>query len=170
MGYQDRDQAQAAGDLQAAVPPVVEVRTPFALLMFGIMVRLLGVVILIVGLVVGLRVVDEAWGLYQDPSRIERFADAINSASNLDAQISAALPTAVTDAGDQGNSDAGQAQPPFRLSYFLAWLIGPILMLIVSSIAMSAVSTGGRLALHDLVGDQISRNVRREFERGRRRR
>lgn len=48
-----------------------------------IIVRLLGMVVLLVGLYIGIKVVFEAWHLYEEPQRIERFAKAIEQGSNL---------------------------------------------------------------------------------------
>src|SRR5205823_13644738 len=54
-----------------------------------IFVRLAGVLLLLVGLVVGIQVVMEAWDLYRSPEYIERFSWAIEKGTNLDKSIAA---------------------------------------------------------------------------------
>jgi len=108
------------------------------------------------------KVILEAWALYEEPSRIVRFADDIQRHSNLDGVIG----TVTGSAGDT----AGQAGKPaqagsFRLSYFAAWFIVLLLMFVIGSLAMTAIATGGQLALYDLQVRQHSRAVIREVRR-----
>ena len=49
-----------------------------------ILVRLLGMAVLVVGIGAGVLVIYEAWQLYREPQRIDRFAVAIEQGSNLD--------------------------------------------------------------------------------------
>ena len=137
MGYADHDDAPPAPPPE---PDLIE-RTGSVI---GLIVRLIGVALLCVGIAVALKVISEAFQLYNQPQSIERFADAIEAGSNLDA-VFAPL------AGDTGTpANVRSGPPPLRLSYFAAWAIVLFLLLVVSGIAMSVVATGGRLALGDL--------------------
>lgn len=151
----------------------------------SVIVRLIGMMVLFVGLYVGLKVILEAWGLYQTPERIERFAAAIERGSNIDQIFSATVRRMSTEISDDVVMPAGDAQTDnptaqsenpvmtpstapdkgLRLSYFAAWLIAMMLFLIIGSLAMSAISTGGRLALYDTDMRKFSRQLARDFSR-----
>lgn len=146
--------------------------------LLAILVRLLGLGFLVVGIGAAVFILHEAWMLYQEPVRIEKFAAAIERGSNLDKIF--ALSGGETDkAGSQDQSmgdtagDAG-AQPAasgsagntnLRLSYFAGWFLVLLLMLVSSIIAISAVSAGGRLVLFDTDIRQLSRAVVKEVRR-----
>ena len=87
MGYSDYDDAEPAGS-----------RTTLTVLhgATSLMVRLAGLALLSVGLWAGVSVILEAWSLYKDPLRIERFASAIEEGSNLDRLFAAEWPDAPT--------------------------------------------------------------------------
>lgn len=151
----------------------------------SVIVRLIGMLVLFVGLYVGLKVILEAWGLYQTPDRIEPFAAAIERGSNLDQIFSATVQRISTEISDDVVSPSGGAEDSgagaqsgnpatmpstspdkgLRLSYFAAWLIVMMLFLIIGSLAMSAISTGGRLALYDTDMRKFSRQLARDFSR-----
>lgn len=137
MGYEDDDQATPTQSRSIAS------------LVTGAVVRLMGTCLLIAGLVLAAMVMLEAWALYKYPERIEAFAAAVEQGSNIDKTL------APRRSGDGLSSlSLGQAegddQVSIRLSYFFAWFIVFILMLLLSRIAITAVSTGGKLALYDL--------------------
>ncbi|RKZ80342.1 MAG: hypothetical protein DRQ35_02480 [Gammaproteobacteria bacterium] len=119
----------------------------------SIVVRLLGLLMLIIGLYVGIKVIFEAWNLYDEPQRIERFADAIEQGSHLDSLLSS-----FTEKETSNDANDVQAWQPkherqkesIRVTYFLAWFIAIILLMVVGSLASSAIKTGGQLALYDL--------------------
>ena len=50
----------------------------------AVIARLMGLIMLLIGLIIGIKVILEAWSLYDEPQRIERFANAIDQGSNLD--------------------------------------------------------------------------------------
>ena len=52
--------------------------------LLAILVRLLGLGFLVVGIGAAVIILNEAWMLYKEPARIERFALAIEHGSNLD--------------------------------------------------------------------------------------
>lgn len=149
----------------------------------SVVVRLVGMMILFVGLYVGLKVILEAWSLYQTPQRIEPFAAAIERGSNIDRIFSATvehISTEISDdvvtpspddaetsgaaaaALDREGAQVTRQTKGLRLSYFAAWLIVMMLFLIVGSLAMTAISTGGRLALYDTEMKKFSRQVVRD--------
>lgn len=152
----------------------------------SVIVRLIGMLILFVGLYVGLKVILEAWGLYKTPERIEPFAVAIERGSNIDRIFSPTvqrISTEISDdvvippgeaqsedattpgAGHQAGAPARAPDKGLRLSYFAAWLIAMMLFLIIGSLAMSAISTGGRIALYDTDMRKFSRQLVRDFSK-----
>lgn len=120
------------------------------------LVRLIGLSLLLAGLAVAVLVLLEAWSLYKHPERIEVFADAVEAGSNVDKALRArpGAPLSTLDQGDpaQGAGPAAEREAGIRLSYFFAWFIVFVLILLITRIAVSAMTVGGRLALHDLRG------------------
>ncbi|MGE0385068.1 MAG: hypothetical protein AB7Q97_10085 [Gammaproteobacteria bacterium] len=132
-------------------------------------VRMTGIVLLAVGLLVALMTVAEAWGLYGDPARIERLARAIEKGSNLDAAL-ASRHAADADAAPRGpiadDLSAGQDpapaleppdahEPQVRLSYFAAWIVAILLLLLIGRLGIAFIRAGCELALYDLRLKQI---------------
>ena len=126
-----------------------------------IIVRLLGMAVLLVGLYVGIKVVFEAWYLYEEPQRIERFAKAIEQGSQLDSLIASFASTSTDDANSSEKiiNNPSAEKPKIRLTYFLAWGIVMILLLVISSLASRAIKTGGQLALYDLQVKQLAKQL-----------
>ena len=113
------------------------------------------------------------------------FAAAIERSSNIDQIFSATAQQISTEISDDVVMPSGEAQTDsvntrsenpvrttptapdknLRLSYFAAWLIAMMLFLIIGSLAMSAISTGGRLALYDTDMRRFSRQLARDFSR-----
>ena len=138
MGYADHEDT----------PPPAPAREPDLLdragTVLGMCVRLIGLALLCVGIAVALKVVSEAFLLYNQPQSIERFALAVERGSNLDAAL------APVEEADGTEASSRRGPPPLRLSYFAAWIVVLMLLLVVSGIAMSIIVTGGRLALGGL--------------------
>lgn len=148
-----------------------------------VIVRIIGLILLVIGMVVSLVVIAEAWKLYTQPARIEPFARAIEHGSNLDAALVARRPEAVSDTVKEVREDAGfgteqhsvqagqaapaSAPPPFRLSYFVAWFLAILMLLLVGRLAIAAVKTGGELALYDLQLRNFARQMVKEALRAR---
>lgn len=134
----------------------------------SIVVRLLGLVMLLIGLFVGIKVIFQAWDLYKQPQNIERFADAIEQGSHLDIML--AKFTAQPKANDSESITQQPVQKPetstesLRLTYFLAWIIAVLLLMVIGGLASSAIRTGGQLALYDL---QVKRFARQLIEEAR---
>ena len=97
---------------------------------------------MIVGLWIGLKAINEAWGLYQEPENIERFALAIEKGSNLDQAISS-VRSNDPSSSTAGSSTAGNQQREsvlgFRLSYFAAWMLAILLLMLIGRLALGAV-------------------------------
>ena len=122
-----------------------------------IIVRAAGFILMFVGLWIGLKVINEAWDLYQKPQGIERIAQAIEKGSNLDKALSSTS-SAANSAGDAAGTTRENAARRvkevndalgFRLSYFVAWVIAILLLMLVGRLAIAAIKTGGELALYD---------------------
>lgn len=143
--------------------------------LLNLLVRGLGLVLLIVGMFVALVVIMSAWSLYDNPQSIETFAEAVERGSHLDLTLShvtaegrqqadvglapeLAAPTAPTALSGANVPPA----PEFRFSYFAAWLIAILLLLLIGSLAISAVRTGGELALYDVQMKKLARTLLEE--------
>jgi disulfide bond formation protein DsbB len=114
----------------------------------GLLTRLGGIILVIVGLWTGIQVIGEAWDLYQNPGNIHRFAAAVEAGSNIDKLL---LP------GNRAQQSEGDASftpqyaatgDDFRPSYFLAWVIVLFALLLIGRLAFWAIKTGGELVLY----------------------
>jgi len=146
----------------------------------GLIVRVLGALLLVVGLLVALKVISEAWSLYRHPQGIEPLVVAIERGSGLDRVMAPhdrerrmarphegipptsgerkQAPADGVEAGSMVNAD------DFRLAYFPAWFIAILMLLLIGRLAIAAIHTGGQLALYDA---RILRLIR-ALERSRR--
>ena len=128
-----------------------------------LIVRGFGLVLMLVGFVIALQVIGEAWSLYEDPKAVETLARRIELDSGLDAALAPLRPV-VAEADAMNAAATSDARPPaFRLSYFVAWAIALLLLLLVGRLAIAAVKTGGELALYDL---QLRHLTRALLKRG----
>lgn len=139
-------------------------------------VRYFGLVLMLVGLVVALLVIGSAWSLYRSPTHIERFAQAVEQGSHLDLTLSRATQSGQQqlDTSDRAGlstptraPESSPTAPPasFRFSYFMAWLIAILLLLLVGRLAIAAVRTGGELALYDIEIKKLARALARDKAR-----
>ncbi len=117
-------------------------------------IRAVGVLLMLLGLFVAMLVIIEAWGLYSDPDRIESFAEAVERGSNLD---SALRPQIEDDSGTAPVS--ANDLPVFSLSYFAAWVIVILLLMLIGRLAITAVRVGGELALYDVKIKKFAREL-----------
>lgn len=115
-----------------------------------VIVRAAGFILMFVGLWIGLKTINEAWSLYQQPQNIERIARAIEQGSNLDKALTSRTDATTSDEGFNGQVREVNDALGFRLSYFVAWVIAILLLMLVGRLAIAAVKTGGELALYDL--------------------
>jgi disulfide bond formation protein DsbB len=138
-----------------------------------IFVRLVGVLLLLIGLVVGIQVIIEAWDLYRSPEHIERFSWAIEKGINLDKSIAALTknPSPSSKTNEPGEQLDQAARSPdtqasvdesIRLSYLLAWIIAILLLMLIGRLALAAIKTGGELALYDREVKGFARTLLKE--------
>ncbi|MFW5450839.1 MAG: hypothetical protein ACKE9I_04500 [Methylophagaceae bacterium] len=135
-------------------------------------VRVMGLIMLIIGLYIGIKVIFEAWDLYEEPQRIERFADAIERGSNLDSLLASLTPKLANKPvvapveGEQQTESVpitAETQPePLRVTYFLAWFIAILLLMVIGGLASRAIKTGGELALYDLQVKRFAKLLMKE--------
>jgi hypothetical protein len=128
---------------------------------------------------------------------VERFAQAIDNGSHLDRVLAPkhlkdAANSDGSDAGADfnpgtvagpmpGSADSTAAAKPssppaaagnnpedqLKLSYFVAWAILLLVMLLVGRLSIAAIKTGGELALHDVQLKRFARQLLREMNRDR---
>lgn len=133
--------------------------------LLNLIVRVTGLILLGVGFIVALMTIASAWSLYENPARIEVFAREIERGSNLDLTLSGAVSAGrrQVDADVRDDPELGSvvpAQKPstsFRFSYFVAWMIAILLLLLIGRLAIGAVRTGGELALYDVKVGKLAR-------------
>ena len=133
----------------------------------AVIARLLGMVMLIIGLFIGIKVIFEAWNLYDEPQRIERFAEAIDEGSNLDKLLSSLQKKTVSAEQVPNELSATSSRPEqasLRLSYFIAWIIALLLLMVIGGLAASAIRTGGQLALYDLQVKRLANELIKQVQ------
>ena len=146
--------------------------------MLNLVVRCFGLALMVVGLIVSLTVISSAWSLYRSPTHIESFAQAVEQGSHLDLTLSRATQSGrqQLDTNDMVGvaplpraADSSASAPPqlasFRFSYFMAWLLAILLLLLVGRLAIAAVRTGGELALYDVQVKKFARALIEERAR-----
>ncbi len=128
----------------------------------SIVVRMCGLLLLFIGLWVVIQVFSEALGLYKDPTNIERLAIAIETGSNIDKSIvpirDSLLEEEKIDTKTASKTENKQPSD-FRISYFIAWVIALLLLLLLARIAIMAIKTGGELALYDAQARKFARQI-----------
>lgn len=134
----------------------------------SLVVGLFGLIVLLVGLYIGLKVIFEAWHLYEKPQRIERFATAIEQGSQLDSLLSSlANKSETAEIGSDENlspSNKPKTIPTIRLTSFLAWGIAVLLLMVIGSLAATAIRTGGQLALYNLQVKQLAKQLHQQSQ------
>ena len=134
-------------------------------------VRIIGLFLLFAGLWVALQVLLTALDLYEHPEQIERFAVAIEEGSNIDKSLAPIRDSLIVD-NDSGNGVQQYAETEkkpssagtnnIRLSYFFAWVIALLLLLLIARISLTAIKTGGELVLFDMQIKQFARMLAKE--------
>ena len=124
----------------------------------GVIVRGSGFVLLVIGLLLSFLTMREAFKLYHDPERIERFAYAIEKGSNIDKSLMSLHSSAIANSRQDEAAPAADYTVPapvhnpdnVHVSYFIAWIIVLLLLFLMAIIALAAVKTGGELVLYDM--------------------
>ncbi len=135
-----------------------------------LLVRVIGIILLLVGLWASIQVLLEALRLYRDPIRIEQLADAIEQGSNLDKNLTQ---NPVADKAENpgvanaSTSNRQQSGSFIRLSYFFAWIIALLILMLVAMIAFSSIRSGSELVLQDRQMKSYMRTLIKELGRAR---
>ena len=127
----------------------------------SIVVRLCGLMLLFIGLWIAIQVFNEALALYKDPANIERMASAIEAGSNIDKSI-APIRDSILGEDEESNgakTAAKENTEGFRISYFIAWIVDLLLLLLLARISIMAIKTGGELALYDAQIKKFARQL-----------
>jgi hypothetical protein len=144
----------------------------------SIFVRLIGLFLLIAGVYVALHVMLKAMDLYENPKSIERFALAIEKGSNIDKSLSSIRDAVVVEPAE-GEESPGANNPDtlrrsidpsdshVRVSYFFAWIIMLMLLMLIGSISLRAIKTGGELVLYDMQIKQFAKMLVKESSKSR---
>ena len=134
-------------------------------------VRILGLFLLLAGLWVALQVLLTAQDLYAHPEQIERFAVAIEKGSNIDKTLAPIRDSLIVDSDADGavqyntetnNKPSSADTGNIRVSYFFAWVIALLLLLLIARISLMAIKTGGELVLFDMQIKQFARMLAKE--------
>ena len=118
------------------------------------LVRLVGVFLVMVGVWAGVKVILEAWSFYNEPSKIERFAFALERSAGL-GNITAKRGTRAQGGhSGVGPGEANEKPTPgprqarsVRVSYLLAWPLVILLLLLIGKLASWAMHAGMQMAV-----------------------
>ena len=132
----------------------------------SIIVRLCGLILLFIGLWIAIQVFNEALSLYKNPDNIERIAVAIENVSNIDTSLAPLKQTLMGEDQESGmvvpqtkTSASVSSKNNVRISYFIAWVIQLLLLILMARISLMAVKTGGELALYDSQVKKLARQL-----------
>lgn len=149
----------------------------------SVFVRFIGMFLLLAGVYVAVHVMLKAMELYDKPQTIERFAQAIERGSNIDKSLSSFRESVVsvseeesgvemdnpvstvTQKTTRGSTDAADSN--IRVSYFFAWVIMLMLLMLIGSISLRAIKTGGELVLYDMQIKQFAKMLVKESSKAR---
>ena len=135
------------------------------------LVRILGFFLLLAGLWVAIQVLLTAQDLYVHPEKIERFAVAIEKGSNIDKTLAPIRDSLIVGSDSENGvkqyTETGKRPSPvgtgnIRVSYFFAWIIALLLLLLIARISLTAIKTGGELVLYDMQIKQFARMLAKE--------
>jgi len=142
----------------------------------AIIVRVIGLFLLLAGLWVAIQVMLEALELYQKPQKIERFAIAIEQGSNIDKSLVSLRQSVIQESGNEDTGTITSSEPQsksyqspgnVRVSYFMAWVIVILLLLLIARISLTAIKTGGELVLYDMQIKQFAKMLVKESSKTR---
>lgn len=144
----------------------------------AIVVRIIGMSLLLGGLYIAFQVMLEAMDLYKQPEKIQRFAVAIEKGSNIDSSLTSFRDTIISSPGtEESGNIAGyeeknainksNADNNIRVSYFLAWVIVLMLLMLIASVSLRAIKTGGELVLYDMQIKQFAKMLVKEASKAR---
>jgi len=125
----------------------------------SIIVRFCGLILMFIGMWVAIQVFSEALALYKDPANIERVATAIEAGSNIDKSIAPIRDSLLGETEEVGEAKKQGESNSIRISYFIAWVIDLLLLLLLARISLAAIKTGGELALYDAQIKRFARQI-----------
>lgn len=159
--FKNKNEAKSAATDQSSMQSLNEATRDI----LSIVVRLCGMVLLFIGLWIAIQVFNEALALYKDPSNIERVAIAIEQGSGIDQSLAPLKESLMgEDEQDPAQSIQQQTAPTnggsgIRISYFIAWVVDLLLLLLLARISLMAIKTGGELALYDAQVKKLARQL-----------
>lgn len=130
----------------------------------SIIVRVFGFALLLAGLWIAIHVMLEALELYENPKKIERLAAFIEQGSNIDKSLTSLRDSVNDDSVEEVRSQVPQGT--IRVSYFFAWIIAILMLMLIARISLAAIKTGGELVLYDVHIKRFARQLARESVRG----
>lgn len=119
-------------------------------------VRAFGFILLLIGLWLAFSVMSEAWGLYENPVKIEELAAKIEQGSRIDQNLNS-MTSDSEESSATNNTSSG-----VRVSYFFAWIIAVIMLLLIGRISLMAIKVGGELVLYDVQIKRFARELLKE--------
>ena len=139
----------------------------------SVIVRGSGFILLVIGLLLSFLTIREAFKLYHEPGRIERFAFAIEKGSNIDKSLNSLRASAIAKSHQAETAPAAGNTVPepvpnphnVSVSYFIAWIIVLLLLLLMARIGLAAMKTGGELVLYDMQIKRFARMLVKESGR-----
>ncbi len=131
----------------------------------SIVVRMCGLILMFIGLYIAIQVFNEALSLYKDPANIERVAIAIEAGSNIDKSIAPLRDSLLGDDEESSEAKVADNTNGIRISYFIAWVIDLLLLLLLARISLMAIKTGGELALYDAQIKKFARQIVNESKK-----
>lgn len=129
--------------------------------MVGLIIRVLGILLLLAGFWLALQVLSAAYDLYEDPEKIERFATAVEKGANIDKAMKGQTNKSQNHSADDPPTITS-SDDDLRLSYFCAWIIVFLLLLLTARISLATIKTGGELALFDTQLKRFARTLIKE--------
>ncbi len=131
----------------------------------SIVVRMCGLILMFIGLYIAIQVFNEALSLYKDPANIERVAIAIEAGSNIDKSIAPLRDSLLGDDENGSATKTADSSNGIRISYFIAWVVDLLLLLLLARISLMAIKTGGELALYDAQIKKFARHIVKESKK-----
>lgn len=117
------------------------------------LIRILGVILIFVGIYFGYQVIDYAWKLLEDPQPVATFSEKIENHSKINANLKNFFANGITLKMNQAGTNqpvqatlGGQSQIEFNVSYFVAWSITIFLLLLIGNISCNIIVSGGKIA------------------------
>lgn len=133
-------------------------------------IRIVGVIVLIIGLWIGFSVLNAAWKLYSEPDQLKKYAQKIEQGSNINKAFNSFIKELFLESQrlrNIHNPNPVEVKPdlqPWNLAYFIAMFLKIVLLFIIGKIAFYAMGEGGKLAFSlTTANEQFARTLAREM-------